>query len=103
MAERLFVEGDKLYLMRDGKHLATPDRTEEKAIHVMTAQGPRTALKRVDIMDPGVQFEASLKWLDDGIVDLDLVRVFLDYMTVNGIGAERSQGSGQFSFVLKAA
>ncbi len=96
LAERLFVEDDKIRFVRDGKPLLEVDGDEERAIHVMTAQGPRTALKRCDFVNGPVELSFTIRVMDDGVVDEDLVRVLLDFAGWNGLGAERSQGSGLF-------
>jgi len=96
LAERLFVVEAPVYFLRDGKQLAKVDGTEERAIHVMTPMGPRNALKRFDFIEPGATVSFSLKVLDDGLVTQDLIEVLLEYAGQNGLGADRSQGSGQF-------
>jgi hypothetical protein len=97
LAERLFVEEDKVYLMRsDGSHITKPDGNEEKPIHIMTTQGPRTALKRFDYVNtPVIKF--TLRHMNDGIVDLELIQVLLEHSAWNGLGADRSQGNGLFT------
>jgi hypothetical protein len=88
--------GDRVYL---GKKEA--DGTDESAIHVMTAQGPRTALRRMDyVTEPTLSFEI---WVlktapqetrhigEEQLVDI------LAHASENGLGASRSQGEGKFS------
>jgi hypothetical protein len=96
VAERLFVEDDRIYMYRQGVVLVKPDGSEERAIHVMTAQGPRTALKKVDfVVKPELSF--YVRYLEaDGIVDEELIRTLLDFGGWNGLGADRSQGNGLF-------
>lgn len=101
LAERLFVEGDKLTLLDpENKPLTKPTGTEETPIHVMTAQGPRTALKKYDYCSD-VRITFVVRWLDDKVVDEELVRALLEFMAWNGLGASRSQGNGQFTWTLK--
>ncbi|MHC4621930.1 MAG: hypothetical protein ACYTEQ_29680, partial [Planctomycetota bacterium] len=45
VADQMFVEDVRIHLKRD-----EPDEIEERPIHVFTAQGPRDALKRVEIV-----------------------------------------------------
>lgn len=98
VAERLFIEEDKVYLMRgDGKYITEPDGNEEKPIHIMTTQGPRTALKRFDYVESPALVKFTFRFLNDGIVDLDLVQVFHEHSAWNGLGADRSQGNGLFT------
>jgi CRISPR/Cas system CSM-associated protein Csm4 (group 5 of RAMP superfamily) len=90
--------GDRLYL---GKLEA--DGFEERPIHVMTAQGPRTALKRVDFVEGAclnfqvwvLQTEAQEK----RHIGEDELVLILTMMQENGVGADRSQGGGKFDVV----
>lgn len=96
LAERLFVEEERVHLTRlDGSRIREPDGNEERAIHVMTAMGPRTALKSVDWVGP-CEINFTIKLLNDGVVDIDLVKILLEYAGENGLGADRSQGNGLF-------
>jgi hypothetical protein len=96
VAEQLFVEGIVYPLLRDGKPLEDVDGQAEKAIHVMTAQGPRNALKRFDYINAGVELKFHVRILRDGVVTVhDLLRM-LEHGQENGMGAARSQGNGRF-------
>lgn len=97
VAERLFVENDRIYFTRDGALLTKPDGNEERAIHVMTAQGPRTALKRCDFISAPASMTFTTRFLADGVVDLELINTLLEYAAWNGVGADRSQGNGLFN------
>lgn len=96
LAERLFVEGDYVFLMRDGKRVLNPDGRDERPINVMTAMGPRTSIKRTDYVDPPCTARFDVRYLNDGLVDVDLIRALLEHSAYNGLGADRSQGNGQF-------
>ena len=106
-SKQIFAEGseikgldgsDRIYLDRK-----TPDGTDEKPIHVMTAQGPRTALKRFDYVTKAkISFEL---WVLKTAVaekrhvgEEELIRV-LTFLQENGIGADRSQGEGKFDVI----
>lgn len=96
LAERLFVEELTMPFMRDGKPLTDVDGREEKAIHVITPQGPRSALKRYDFIRAGVELTFSVRILRDGVVtEHDLLRM-LEHGQDNGLGSGRSQGNGRF-------
>lgn len=82
--------------------------THEGAIHVMTAQGPRSALKRVDYVGPGSTLDFGLWVLTTApqetrhIGEKD-IRKMLALAQEDGLGANRSQGSGKFdvtSFIV---
>jgi len=99
VAERLFVEEDRVVFDRNGKRLTEPDGSEERAIHVMTAQGPRDALKRTDFVAAPATISFHLKWVNDSVVDIELVKIFFEHACENGLGADRSQGNGRFAVV----
>lgn len=99
VAEHLFVEEDRIHIKRDGKNMAKADGNEEKPIHVMTAQGPRDALKRFDFVDAPAEVSFTVRTLSSGVVDEALLKVMLEYAGWNGLGADRSQGAGQFELV----
>lgn len=46
----VFVEPAFIPLMRNGGMVTEPDGFEDRVVHVMTAQGPRSAIKRVDYL-----------------------------------------------------
>jgi hypothetical protein len=71
----------------------------ERPIHVMTRQGPRTALKRVDYVE-NVQFTCTVKVLNDGQIKDKTLRTMLDYAQDGGLGTDRSVGSGTFTYEL---
>lgn len=101
-AERLFVVDERIYFHRavTGK-LQVADAREERGISIITPQGPRNALKCVEVVQgtPETTLTCTLKYLDDGTLDADLIIVLLDYMGENGLGADRSQGSGRFNLL----
>ena len=89
----------------DRIYLGTKEPTAwaEGPIHVTTAQGPRTALKRVDYVErPTITFaiwvlrtEAAEK---RHVGEEEIVKM-LTFGQENGIGADRSQGHGKFDVV----
>lgn len=96
VAERLYVEDERIYFERDGKLLSKPDGAEEKPIHVMTAQGERDALKKFDFVSAPARLTINVRILGDGVVDQDLMEMLLEHSSYNGLGADRSQGNGLF-------
>jgi len=90
LADRVYVEDERVYL---GK--AEPDGYYEHPVHVMTRQGPRSALKRNDYVEqPCLSF--GLRVLADGVIDEDLLRDIFEYGGTHGIGAERGLGYGRY-------
>jgi len=111
LAERLFVFGPS---QRGGWHnsfipIEVPEERRalfevwppalERPIHVMTARGQRTALKKTDYVDD-CSLEMELKVLNDGIIHEGIIRMILEHAAMNGLGTDRSQGNGMFSYEL---
>lgn len=96
LAERVFVIERLIPLLPERKEA---DETVERAIHVMTAQGPRDALKRVDICR-NVELACTLRVLNDGMFTVPILTQLLEHASSNGLGADRSQGYGQFEFTI---
>lgn len=94
IAERVFVAERLISL-----GLAQPTGTIERPIHVMTAQGPRTALKRTDYVDDA-KITCHLKVLQDGLITQSILDQILTHASLNGVGTDRSQGAGTFAYVL---
>ena len=99
LAEHVFVVERLIPLMPERQKA---DDTLEKAIHVMTAQGPRDALKRTDICRSPVSVSCTLKVLRGKpmIFTWEVLDQILFYAQENGLGADRSQGFGQFTYKL---
>ena len=91
ISENVFVMEDRIYLGR-----AKPDAIEERPIHVMTAQGPRTSIKCVEVCRD-VEVAFTLKRRVGNIVTLKTLLAVLDYAQSMGGGADRSQGRGRFA------
>lgn len=88
LAERMWVMEDMIPL-----GVKEPTGFDERPVHVMTRQGPRSALKRFDYVEkPEINFEIRV-W-NDGVITEDLLTVLIDYCAFNGLGAMRSQGEG---------
>ena len=85
----------RIYLGR-----AEADGDDEGPIHVMTAQGPRSALKRVDYVE-GATLTFEL-WRFKTVatekrhISHDALVAALTLAQENGLGADRSQGRGKF-------
>lgn len=89
---------DRVYL---GKKDA--DGSDEGPIHVQTAQGPRTAIKRVDyVSGVDIKFEVWVLTTNGNetrhIGEKEL-KLLLNFGQENGLGADRSQGHGKFDVI----
>jgi hypothetical protein len=92
IAERVFVEPSEIVLGKE------PSGWDKRVVHVMTAMGPRSSIKLYDYFaEPEIEFR--LKVLKDALVTEDHLRTILEYAQENGIGADRSQGFGQFDLL----
>lgn len=88
LAERVWVSPDKISL-----GVKEPTGSDERTVHVMTRQGPRSALKKFDYVEkPTITFQ--LEVLNDGVVTRKRLDAVLKYCAKNGLGAMRSQGEG---------
>lgn len=90
--------GDRLFL-----GTKEPTGCAEGPIHVQTAQGPRTAIKRVDYVErASLTFEVWVLSTHASetrhIGESDIVQM-LTFGQENGFGADRSQGNGKFDVV----
>jgi hypothetical protein len=92
LAERLFVMPNQIALGDK------PDGYDSRVVHAMTAMGPRSSIKFFDYFNrPLIEFQ--LKVLNDGVVTEKQIQTILEYAQENGLGADRSQGEGQFDLV----
>ncbi len=98
VSDNLLVEPRKIYPTRNLKKFQSPDGSEERAVHAMTAQGPRTGLKRSDYLDD-VELEF---FLSPSHADLTqrVLHSLVEYASFYlGIGSDVSQGDGKFQLV----
>ena len=100
---KLATSESHVYFMKDDNILAVPDGSEEGPIHVMTAQGPRTALKRQDFVEEAMlAFDVWILKTESAekrhLGEKDLHHM-LTHAQENGLGASRSQGNGKFDVI----
>lgn len=92
MEERLFVEGTYL-----GLGVTEASGREQKPIHVMTPQGPRSAIKVFDYVErPTITF--TLKVLNDCLITEVWSKVWQVAEEI-GVGADRAQSAGRFDLI----
>jgi hypothetical protein len=103
VANKVYIEEDPVYIMREGEILDSPDEEFERPVHVMTAQGPRSALKRIWFVSPPSELSFTVKLLNDkGEITEDVIRQVFDYGGVHGYGGERGMGEGKYEWVMEA-
>jgi len=92
VADRVFVVEHQVYFTRNGERVKEA-QLEERPVHAMTPQGPRSSLKRTDILrDVDVEFTVRRLATDD--VPEEALYAILVYAQQLGLGADRSQGRG---------
>lgn len=92
----LYVEPDRLKFLRGDDAITEPDGVHEMPVHVMTAQGPRSAITRSEyIEEPSLRFEIRVL-KDAKLGKADLISG-LALLQKCGIGGKRSQGFGQLT------
>jgi hypothetical protein len=89
LAERVFVEELWVPLGVD-----QPTRTEQRIKHIMTPQGPRSAINVVDVVEkPRLSF--TVRVLDDFMAPVVWARLWSEAEFI-GIGADRARSDGRF-------
>lgn len=92
LAERVFVP--EVFI---GMGVKQPDRVEERIKHVMTPQGPKSAINRVEIVEtPRLHFTVRVH--DDFLPQEAWARIWERGEDI-GIGADRGRSDGQFDLV----
>lgn len=104
VANKVYVSEYKVYLLRDVGYeyvtIDTEDGEREQPVHVMTAQGERSALKIIRYVErPVIRF--TLQVLDDGVITEDILQTIFDYGSVHGYGGERSMGEGRYTWRME--
>lgn len=89
LAERVFVE--ELYVPLG---VDNPSDTEQRIKHIMTPQGPRSAINVVDVVEkPRMSF--TVRVLDDFMAPEVWARVWEEAEFI-GVGADRARSDGRF-------
>lgn len=83
----------------NGHVLRKPDGWDERPIHVITMQGPRSALKKSMFVED-VELWTVIGLLQNPFVKPEHLELILTYGGIHGYGAERSLGEGQYEHEL---
>lgn len=95
----IYIKENRLHILNgNGQVVKKPTTYRDATLSVMTAQGPRTCLKRVDYIEPAV-IKATIL-LYPGEIDRDWINVLLEYGCVQGFGQDRSLQFGRYDFEL---
>lgn len=71
----------------------------ERPLRAETMQGPRVALARSESVPAGTVMRFEITVLQDSL--MDVVKEWLDYGSLRGIGQWRNSGCGRFSYTVK--
>lgn len=93
---------NKVYVMTEIIPLGVKEfsGTQQRFVQVMTNQGPRSTIKFIDYLEkPKLTF--LLKVLNDGVITPEILDTIFNYGSVHGMGQERSQGWGRYTYIIK--
>lgn len=100
VSNKVYVMTDIIPLMVKGVQAKEIDGTEQHFVQLMTRQGPRSTIKYVDYLEkPTLKFRLNV--LDDGIITEDILNTIFEYGSIHGLGQERSQGWGRYTYKIK--
>lgn len=92
-------------LRQDGLLVREPDGRFDKAVHVKTMQGSRSAIKTMEYIEQG-RMEFSLKILlasgNKPSVSVEDLTMLLTYGGVHGYAGERGDGEGRYTFTIES-
>jgi len=93
----------------DGSLIARADGQVDKAVHVKTMQGDRSALKRIEFVLPGCYLEFTMKVLGasaqgselgNSVKPEDFEYLFM-YGGTHGYAGERGDGEGRYDYTIE--
>ena len=100
VANKVYVMTDVIPLMVAGTQAKEIVGTAQRFVQVMTKKGPRSTIKYVDYLEkPVLTFRLNV--LDDGVITDDILKAIFEYGSVHGMGQERSQGWGRYTFTIR--
>jgi len=100
----LFIEPERIYFMREGKIIKDYEGAQERTIHVLTRLGPRSTLKREELIKPGARLRFEIEQVIPGdlkepVIPWSKIRDFLILGGKIGLGASRSQQFGKYKLI----
>ena len=100
----LFIQESNIPLMRDGKPIENPDGYLERPLRASTAQGPRVALAKSEMVKAGWELEFTIKIVEHNgtkqskAIDEEMVKEMLAYGELKGLLQWRNGGYGSFTY-----
>ncbi len=89
-----------------GAPIAEPTGRYDKAVHVMTRMGQRSAIKTIEYLDDArMEFQLLVMHDKKGklVVSEEDLSTMMQYGGVHGYAGERGDGEGRYTFTLEAA
>lgn len=100
VANKLFIEKYAVELLKSGKRVIETDGIYDQPVHVMTPQGPRDGLKKIQYIEkPSIVF--TMKLLIDKEIKKEHIYQIFEYGTIHGYGGERGMGEGRYKFKIE--
>jgi len=100
LADAVYIAQDRLYLRDETQRPITEaSGFRDATLSVMTALGPRTCLKRVDMCFP-CTILATVQLLPGGEINRDHIVACLEYGKVHAFGQDRSLQYGRYDYEL---
>ena len=96
----VYVDELKIPVMRGGERVTKADESVERFIQVMTRQGPRSSIKYVDCVNESVITCTLNVQKGQREIGLSEIESVLEYGEVHGMGAERSQQWGRYTWTI---
>ena len=100
IANKVYIDEYFIHLKKNGSPLMEVDGEFDQPVHVMTAMGPRNALKKIRYLQcPEIEF--TMKVLTDKEVGEEVIEKIFEYGSIHGYGGERGMGEGRYSFQIE--
>lgn len=99
VANKFYIDEYHVYLKRNDDFIQSEDGEFDQPVHVITRQGPRSALKIIQFLNqPSLQFHCKLM-IDKEVIPENIEQVF-EYGSIHGYGGERGMGEGRYSYQI---
>ena len=100
VANKLYIEEQWVHFSKDEQSVFKEDGEFDQPVHVMTALGPRNALKTIRFLtQPSLEF--MMRLMEDREVTKEVVEQIFRYGSIHGYGGERGMGEGRYKFEIE--
>lgn len=98
--DRCYVREEKVYILdENGQPMMEATGDRETTLNVLTRQGPRTCLKKIDYCFP-CQLEATVQFLPNTEITLEALQACFEYGRVSGFNQDRGLQYGRYDYTL---